>query len=230
MDQFTVPYSAWGYNFANKGLFAVHGARINSTTGDSVMQRSGNNTVWQWAVAALFRTAAMAVLALAALLAISSISAAWAAPTVVGSSVFTPADSARNPNSIPNDGDEYLDSGGVWNGLAEVTNTTGDSLQFVLTNSAAGTPNPLLNDIAYDLSLTLDVPSGFRLPSSPFTVTTSATGGDPTANNCVPPGGGSITANPSRSRRADRLQFSRQIPICQPVVPGQTANTRSSSV
>jgi hypothetical protein len=87
-----------------------------------------------------------------------------------------------------------MDSGGVWNGSAEVTNTTGDGFSLTLVNSAAGAPDPLLNDVAFDIALTLNVPAGFRLPVSPFTVTTAASGGDPGAGNCVAPGGGSITA------------------------------------
>ncbi len=119
---------------------------------------------------------------------------ARAVPLINSATQFTPADTARDPDSVPNNGDEYMDSAGVWNGLVEVTNTTGDSFQITLTNSAAGAPDPLVDDVAFDIGLTLNVPAGFRLPVSPFNVTTAATGGDPGAANCVAPGGGTITA------------------------------------
>jgi uncharacterized repeat protein (TIGR01451 family) len=124
---------------------------------------------------------------IAGLLALCCIAPAWAVPTVSTNTSFVPADPAR---SSP----DYMDSGGVWNGSAEVTNTTGDTFSITISNSAAGTPNPLVNDVAFDIALTLNVPAGFRLPVSPFTVATSATGGDPGAGNCVAPGSGSITA------------------------------------
>lgn len=104
----------------------------------------------------------------------------WAVPSITTSTSFTAADGARS----------YMDSGGVWNGSAEVTNTTGDTFSITLGNGAAGTPNPLVNDVAFDIALTLSVPSGFRLPVSPFTVTTAATGGD---SNCTAPGGVTAT-------------------------------------
>src|SRR5688500_11050536 len=118
------------------------------------------------------------------LLALCCIAPAWAVHSINTSTSFTPADPARN--SPP-----YMDSGGVWNGSAEVTNTTGDSFSISLSNTAAGLPNPLVNDVAFDIALTLNVPAGFRLPASPFTVNTSASGGD---TNCTAPGGGSISA------------------------------------
>lgn len=118
-----------------------------------------------------------------------------AVPSVnVGGFEFIPADSARDPDSTPNNGDEYMDASGTWNGAAEVSNTTGDTFRLTISNNAAGTPDVLVNDVAFDIALSLTVPSGFRLPSSPFTVTTSASGGDGGAGNCVAPGGGSITA------------------------------------
>ncbi len=118
-----------------------------------------------------------------------------AVPAISISDVFTPADSARDPDNIANNGDEYMDSGGVWNGTAEVTNTTGDAFAVTISNTAAGAPDAAVDDIAFDISLSLAVPAGFRLPVSPFTVSTAAAGGDPVAANCVAPGGGSITAS-----------------------------------
>ncbi|HEY3487935.1 MAG TPA: hypothetical protein VGL10_07705, partial [Gammaproteobacteria bacterium] len=108
----------------------------------------------------------------------------WAVPSISTTTGFTAADGVRS----------YMDSGGVWNGTAEVTNTTGDIFQITLGNGAVGAPDPLVNDVAFDIALTLDVPAGFRLPVSPFTVTTAASGGDPVAGNCTAPGGGSISA------------------------------------
>lgn len=125
--------------------------------------------------------------AIAGLLTLCCAAPVWAVPSITATTSFTPADPARN--SPP-----YMDSGGVWNGSAEVTDTTGDTFSITLGNDAAGTPNPLVNDVAFDIALTLSVPTGFRLPVSPFTVTTAASGGDPGAGNCVAPGGGSITA------------------------------------
>src|SRR5688572_13028458 len=113
------------------------------------------------------------------LLALCCIAPAWAVPSINTSTSFIPADPARN--SPP-----YMDSGGVWNGSAEVTNTTGDTFRITLSNAAAGLPNPLVNDVAFDIALTLNVPAGFRLPVSPFTVTSSRTGGDV---NCIAPTG-----------------------------------------
>ncbi|MBN1379186.1 MAG: DUF11 domain-containing protein [Gammaproteobacteria bacterium] len=100
---------------------------------------------------------------------------------------FIPADPARVAEG-------YMDSGGTWNGNAEVTNSTGDTLRVTLSNSAAGAPDPLVDDVAFDIALSIDVPAGFRLPSNPFNVTTTASGGDPVALNCVAPGGGTVTA------------------------------------
>lgn len=85
-----------------------------------------------------------------------------------------------------------MDSGGVWNGSTEVTNspTGGDIFSIMLENSAAGAPDPLVNDVAFDIGLTLNMPTGFRLPVSPFTVTTAASGG---GSNCTAPGGVTAT-------------------------------------
>jgi uncharacterized repeat protein (TIGR01451 family) len=100
---------------------------------------------------------------------------------------FIPADPARAADS-------YMDSGGAWNGNAEVTNTTGDTLRVTISNTAPGTPDVTVDDVAFDIALTIAVPAGFRLPASPFNATTTASGGDPLANNCVAPGGGTVTA------------------------------------
>ncbi len=114
-------------------------------------------------------------------LALCCMAPAWAVPTINTSTSFAPADGSRT----------YMDSGGVWNGSAEVTNTTGDIFRITLSNTAAGLPNPLVNDVAFDIALTLDVPAGFRLPASPFAVTATNNGGD---TNCIAPAPGSITA------------------------------------
>ena len=128
------------------------------------------------------------------LLWLCGLSLAQAVPSVPAPNVeFIPADSARDLDSIPNNGDEYMDSGGTWNGAAEVSNTSGDTFRITITNNAAGV-NPLIDDIAFDIALSLSVPTGMRLPTSPFTVATSASGGDPIAANCIAPGSGSITA------------------------------------
>lgn len=121
---------------------------------------------------------------------------AWAAPSItVDNFQFISADPVRNPDALPiYSGGEYMDAGGTWNGMVEVTDTTGDTFRLTVTNSAAGAPDPLTDDVAFDISLTLNVPGGFRLPASPFTVTTAASGGDAGAGNCVAPGGGTITA------------------------------------
>lgn len=129
------------------------------------------------------------------LLVAAGLQTAWAVPSItVDNFQFIPADAVRNPDGFPNNGDEYMDAGGTWNGMAEVTDTTGDTFRLTVTNSAAGAPDPLTDDVAFDISLTLNVPGGFRLPASPFTVTTAASGGDAGAGNCVAPGGGTITA------------------------------------
>lgn len=110
----------------------------------------------------------------------------FAAPSLNLSTRFISADPARS--------NSYMDSGGVWNGNNEVSNTLGDTFELQITNTAAGLPNPLTDDVAFDTVVSISVPSGFRLPVSPFTVTTSASGGDPGAANCVVPGGGTVTA------------------------------------
>jgi uncharacterized repeat protein (TIGR01451 family)/fimbrial isopeptide formation D2 family protein len=76
------------------------------------------------------------------------------------SSSFTSADSARS--------DAYMDAGGTWNGVTEVTNTSGDRFVLSIQNTAAGSP---LNDTAFDLAISVDVAAGFRLPTSPSVVT-----------------------------------------------------------
>jgi uncharacterized repeat protein (TIGR01451 family)/fimbrial isopeptide formation D2 family protein len=120
---------------------------------------------------------------------------AQAAPSIsVSDFEFIPADAARDPDGTPNNGDEYMDSGGAWNGSTEVTNSTGDTFRLTLTNNAPGLPDPLVDDVAFDIALSLGVPTGFRLPASPFIVSTAASGGDAGAGNCIAPGGGTITA------------------------------------
>ncbi|HEX5055534.1 MAG TPA: hypothetical protein VFX02_03465 [Gammaproteobacteria bacterium] len=113
---------------------------------------------------------------------------ASAAPLISISTSFTAADSARNAVAIP-----YMDSGGVWDGNAEVTNTTGDTFSITISNSAAGAPDPLVNDVAFDIDLTVDVPAGFRLPFAlSYPVIASNSGG---GANCTAPSG--VTASQS---------------------------------
>jgi len=76
------------------------------------------------------------------------------------STSFTSADSAR--------GSSYMDAGGTWNGVAEVTNTTGDSLVLSVQNTAGP---PAIDNSAFDIAISVDVQSGFRLPTSPYAVT-----------------------------------------------------------
>ena len=76
------------------------------------------------------------------------------------STSFTSADPAR--------GSSYMDAGGTWNGVAEVTNTTGDSLVLSVQNTAGP---PAVDNSAFDIAISVDVQSGFRLPTSPYAVT-----------------------------------------------------------
>ncbi len=78
-------------------------------------------------------------------------------------SSFISADAAGRP--------DYMDSGGVWNGTAEVTNTTGDTFRLTVTNSESGSnPTEIQDNTAYGLAITVDVAAGFRLPGPAFTV------------------------------------------------------------
>ena len=77
------------------------------------------------------------------------------------STSFVPVDSARA---------NYMDQAGTWNGSAEVTNSTinGDRFTLRIDNTAVGTTT------AFDVDITLALPTGFRLPntgSTPVTVT-----------------------------------------------------------
>ncbi|HED34130.1 MAG TPA: DUF11 domain-containing protein [Gammaproteobacteria bacterium] len=76
---------------------------------------------------------------------------------------FVSADAANRP--------DYMDSAGVWNGAAEVTNTTGDTFRLTVTNSESGSnPTEIQDNTAYGVAITADVQAGFRLPSPAFTV------------------------------------------------------------
>ena len=79
--------------------------------------------------------------------------------SLVTSSAFSTADATRS--------NTYMDSAGTWNGANEVTNTTGDTFDFAIAN-APGVP---IDDTAFDLAISIDVGSNFRLPTSPFAVT-----------------------------------------------------------
>ncbi|GIX21595.1 MAG: hypothetical protein KatS3mg121_0378 [Gammaproteobacteria bacterium] len=133
-----------------------------------------------------------------ALLALAASALAWGQPQVAFSDFeFVPADPDRDPDGLPGSGDEYMDSGGTWNGAAEVTNSSGDTFRFTLSNTAAGQPDPAVDEIAYDLAVSLTLPAGLRLPVSPFPVTVTASGGDPGLGNCTAPAG--VTATQSGS-------------------------------
>ncbi len=98
---------------------------------------------------------------------------ALAVANIVTGSSFTSADPARS--------NAYMDAGGTWNGATEVTNTTGDTLTLTLQNTATG---PVSTDSAFNFALTVNVNSGFRLPTSPVVVTvTSFTGTCPLINS-----------------------------------------------
>ncbi|HEX7027451.1 MAG TPA: hypothetical protein VF268_09425, partial [Gammaproteobacteria bacterium] len=145
---------------------------------------------------------------------LSAYCCAWLFLLVAGLQVVhaQPAVTLDNFEFIPADGARgYMDAGGTWDGTAEVTDSTGDTFRLRISNSAAGTPDPLIDDVAFDIGLSLNVPDGFRLPASPFTVTTAATGGDALAGNCTAPGGGSITA--TQAAAGDPITF---------VFPGDT--------
>ncbi len=75
-------------------------------------------------------------------------------------SAFASADAAR--------ANTYMDTAGTWNGANEVTNTIGDTFVFTVDNQAAGLP---ADDTAFDLAVSIEVGSNFRLPTSPFSVT-----------------------------------------------------------
>ncbi len=95
-----------------------------------------------------------------------SVGNAFADASLDTSSAFAAADSARD---IPAIASPYMDSGGTWNGLAEVTDGTGDSFGFTIANTAPGLPLPI-DDTAFDLAVSIDVASGFRLPMQPLPV------------------------------------------------------------
>ena len=69
-----------------------------------------------------------------------------AAPILDSSTTFSPADVTR----------DHMDRGGVWDGSAEVTATTGDTFRFTVCNVAAGN-----NNTAFDLAAAVTLPAGF---------------------------------------------------------------------
>jgi large repetitive protein len=69
----------------------------------------------------------------------------------------------------------YMDQAGTWDGSAEVTNSTtiGDRFTLRIDNTAGGTTT------AFDIDITIALPTGFRLPntgSTPVIVTTPSPG------------------------------------------------------
>ena len=114
---------------------------------------------------------------------------ALADANLVTSSAFTSADAAR--------ANTYMDSAGTWNGTNEVTNTSGDTFVFTIDNQAAGLP---VDDTAFDLDISIDVGSNFRLPSAPFVVTVNESPAFPLcpvfpAINATQPGGAGTSIN-----------------------------------
>ncbi|MBI3186265.1 MAG: hypothetical protein HYZ31_00185, partial [Gammaproteobacteria bacterium] len=91
-----------------------------------------------------------------------SIQNAEAAANLTLSTSFTSADPAR--------ANAYMDQAGTWNGTSEVTNSTtnGDRFRLTIQNTGAGVTD------AFDVGITISLPTGFRLPntaSTPVTVT-----------------------------------------------------------
>lgn len=87
------------------------------------------------------------------------VSAASAQTTFTTSTAFAPAQSGRT----------YMDIGGVWNGSTEVTNTTGDTFTFVITNTGATS--------AFEISPRVTLPAHFQFV--PGTVAVSLSSGGP---------------------------------------------------
>ena len=85
------------------------------------------------------------------------------------STTFASADPAR--------GDAYMESGGTWDGGSEVTDSTGDRFTLIVEN---------LGDTAFDIDLSVTLPTGLRLSQSPQSVIV-------TSPNC--PGIGGVNAN-----------------------------------
>lgn len=83
-----------------------------------------------------------------------------------------------------------MDVGGVWNGTADVSLTSqGDAFNITLTNSTAIDADES-DDIAYDLSIVIDVPDQFILANTTVSATLSATG----AGSCTDVSGVAITS------------------------------------
>ena len=116
---------------------------------------------------------------------------------------FTTADPAR--------GNSYMDAGGAWNGVTEVTNSTGDNFVLTVQNVAAGLP---ADDSAFDIAITVDVQPGFRLPTSPFAVTVTES---PVAPAC--PALSGITATQPGGAGS---QITVNLPADTDILPGCT--------
>jgi len=155
---------------------------------------TGNNVVFFVGVNKLLKVL-LARLIIAGSLSLLPVANAMAIASMVTGSSFTSADPART--------NTYMDAGGTWNGSSEVTNTTGDTFTLTLQNTATGS---VLTDSAFDVALSVDVPTGFRLPLSPLAVTvTDFTGTCPVINGvtATQPGGVGtpVTVNfPANSR------------------------------
>jgi len=80
---------------------------------------------------------------------------AAAQPAFTTSHSFTAAESGR----------AFMTVGGVWNGSSEVTNTTGDTISVVYTNTG--------NATAFDFAPSVTLPSGFTFVSGTASVSTS---------------------------------------------------------
>jgi len=88
---------------------------------------------------------------------------AWmaeAAPTFNTSATWTAAQAGRT----------WMDIGGVWNGTTEVTATTGDTVSFVLNNSA------IAGNDAFDLTTSVALAAGFNYVANSASVTPTGAG------------------------------------------------------
>ncbi|MDQ6995178.1 MAG: hypothetical protein Q9M18_06240, partial [Mariprofundaceae bacterium] len=86
----------------------------------------------------------------------------FAAPILAPTSSWTPAQTGRT----------WMDIGGVWNGTAEVSATTGDHVTFVLNN----TQFPGINQNAYDIKPSVLLPTAafVYVPNTASITTTGA--------------------------------------------------------
>ncbi|MCW8934372.1 MAG: hypothetical protein OQK98_06585 [Gammaproteobacteria bacterium] len=88
-----------------------------------------------------------------------SVKNVYAVANITASTSFVSADAARANAS--------MDAAGTWNGSADVTNSTGDTFTLSIENTAGGAA---VDDSAFDIDLSANVPAGFRLPTSPMAV------------------------------------------------------------